>query len=200
MVRENMKGEKRTGNPRNDRQKILMHICCAPCSIYPLKELREQGVDVYGYFFNPNIHPFTEFMRRLATLKDYAQFVALPLDVDTAYDLAAFLRGALDYGKDRCRFCYRMRLEKTFKKAIEHKADAITTTLLYSKYQRHDDIRDIGEELSAEHGIPFLYQDFRVGWKEGVQTSKALNMYRQQYCGCIFSEKERYGGIDAGHG
>jgi hypothetical protein len=68
----------------------------------------------------------------------------------------------------------------------------VTTTLLYSKYQRHDDIRNIGEELSAAYNIPFLYRDFREGWEEGVEASKALDMYRQKYCGCIFSEKERY--------
>ena len=116
----------------------------------------------------------------------------LPLAVDKTYDLDTFLRGALDHGKDRCLFCYRMRLEKTFRKGVEDKADAVTTTLLYSKYQRHDDIRKIGEELSAAYGVPFLYRDFRVGWSEGVEESKALDMYRQPYCGCIFSEKERY--------
>ncbi|MDD5244263.1 MAG: epoxyqueuosine reductase QueH, partial [Syntrophorhabdaceae bacterium] len=81
-----------------------------------------------------------------------------------------------------------------FRKGIETGAGAITTTLLYSKYQRHDDIKTIGEELSNTYGIPFLYRDFRKGWKEGVEESKRINMYRQQYCGCIFSEKDRYGG------
>ena len=179
-------------NPDNKQKKVLMHVCCAPCSIYTLKTLRKGGADVYGYFFNPNIHPYTEFKKRLSTLQDYANYVSLPLEIDADYDLNTFLKGALDHGKDRCLFCYRMRLEKTFKKGVEDKVDAVTTTLLYSKYQRHDDIRNIGEELSATHGIPFLYRDFREGWKEGVEESKTLNMYRQQYCGCIFSEKERY--------
>lgn len=182
------------------RKRILMHICCAPCSIYTLKTLREEGADVLGYFFNPNIHPYTEFRKRLSTLEDYGNYAQLPLIIDGAYDLNTFLKGALDYGKDRCLFCYRLRLEKAFRKGIEEKVDAVTTTLLYSKYQRHDDIRKTGEELSAVYGIPFLYRDFRKGWKEGIKTSKALNMYRQQYCGCIFSEGERYGGINAGNG
>jgi predicted adenine nucleotide alpha hydrolase (AANH) superfamily ATPase len=174
------------------RKKVLMHICCAPCSIYTLKELREEGVDVYGYFFNPNIHPFTEFKKRLSTLQDYANYASLPLEINTDYDIDTFLRGALDHGKDRCLFCYRMRLERTFEKGVEDKVDAVTTTLLYSKYQRHDDIRKIGEELSVTYAVPFLYRDFRKGWSEGVKGSKALNMYRQPYCGCVFSEKERY--------
>lgn len=155
---------------------------------------------MYGYFFDPNIHPFTEFKKRLAALQDYAEISALPLVIDRTYDLDTFLRGALDLGKDRCLFCYRMRLEKTFMKGVEDKVDAVTTTLLYSKYQRHEDIRRIGEELSVAYDIPFLYRDFREGWKEGVEESKSLNMYRQKYCGCIFSEGERYGGINAGNG
>lgn len=173
-------------------EKVLMHICCAPCAIYPLRKLREEGAEVHGYFFNPNIHPYREFKKRLATLEDYARISRLPLEVNRGYDLEGFLRGALDNGKDRCRFCYRMRLEKAFKKGIEERADAVTTTLLYSKYQKHDVIRRTGEELSIQYGIPFLYRDFREGWNEGVEESKALDLYRQPYCGCIFSEKERY--------
>jgi len=182
------------------RKKVLLHICCAPCSIYVLKTLHEDGADVQGYFFNPNIHPYTEFKKRLSTLEDYANYVSLPLEIDPDYDLNTFLKGTLDRGKDRCLFCYRLRLEKTFKKGIEECVDAVTTTLLYSKYQRHDDIRRIGEELSVQYDVPFLYRDFRKGWKEGIKVSKALNMYRQQYCGCIFSEGERYGGINADNG
>jgi predicted adenine nucleotide alpha hydrolase (AANH) superfamily ATPase len=195
-----MDTEKTMNNSENEQKKVLMHICCAPCSIYTLKKLREEGADVYGYFFNPNIHPFTEFKKRLAALQDYAEISALPLVIDRTYDLNTFLRGALDLGKNRCLFCYRMRLEKTFIKGAEDKVDAVTTTLLYSKYQRHEDIRKIGEELSVVYDIPFLYRDFREGWKEGVEESKSLNMYRQKYCGCIFSEGERYGGINAGNG
>lgn len=174
--------------------KVLLHICCAPCTLYTLKQLRADGVDVQGYFYNPNIHPYTEFLKRLETLKNYAEISLLPLTVDSTYDLETFLKGALEYGKDRCLFCYRIRLEKTFQKAAEIHADGVTTTLLYSKYQRHDDIKAIGEEFSKQYTIPFMYKDFRKGWKEGVEESKRLNMYRQQYCGCIFSETERFRG------
>jgi predicted adenine nucleotide alpha hydrolase (AANH) superfamily ATPase len=178
---------------RWDKKRVLLHICCAPCSIYVFRRLREEGAEVSGYFYNPNIHPYTEFMKRIATLTNYAEISSFPLAVDTEYDLESFLKGALARGKDRCIFCYRMRLEKAFVKAAETGADALTTTLLYSKYQRHEDIKMIALELSEKYGIPFLYEDFRTGWKEGIERSKALNMYRQPYCGCIFSEKERYG-------
>jgi len=172
--------------------KVLLHLCCAPCTIYPLRELRLAGADVSGYFYNPNIHPYGEFLKRLRTLEGYAKISLLPFDEDQSYDLEAFLRGALEHGKDRCLFCYRVRLERAFEKGIETGAEAVTTTLLYSKHQRHDDIKAIGHEFSRRFNIPFLYRDFRVGWKQGIDESKRLNMYRQQYCGCIFSEKERF--------
>jgi hypothetical protein len=152
-------------------------------------------MDVAGYFFNSNIHPLTEFNKRLAALENFAQLSLLPLSIDKEYDLEAFLKGALEHGKDRCLFCYRIRLEKVFRKAVDDKVDAVTTTLLYSKYQRHDHIKAIGEELADTHRVRFLYRDFRAGWKQGIEESKRLNMYRQQYCGCIFSERDRYKGL-----
>ncbi len=170
--------------------KVLLHICCGPCAIYPLRVLRAQGHEVSGYFFNPNIHPYSEFTRRRDTLAGFARDAALPLVVDDRYELEPFLKGALEYGKDRCLFCYRTRMEQTFRQAEEQRVEAVTTTLLYSKYQRHADIVAIASELSEEYDVPFLYEDFRVGWGEGVSESKRLNMYRQKYCGCIFSERE----------
>jgi hypothetical protein len=149
-------------------------------------------MDVAGYFYNPNIHPLTEFKKRLATLESFANVSQLPLAIDREYNLEEFLTGALNKGKDRCLFCYRTRLEKAFQKAADDRADAVTTTLLYSKFQRHDAIKEIGEELAAIFRVRFLYRDFREGWKEGVIESKKAGMYRQQYCGCIFSERDRY--------
>lgn len=179
-------------NIHGKSKNILLHICCGPCTIYPLKILREDGARVSGFFFNPNIHPYREFKKRLATLREYAASVSLPLEIDGTYELEPFLKGAMDFGKDRCLYCYRTRLEKVFEKGRENGVDAVTTTLLYSKYQRHDDIKTIGQELSSASGMPFLYRDFREGWQEGVDESRRMDMYRQPYCGCIFSEKERY--------
>lgn len=186
--------EQRNNKTDISGRKVLLHICCAPCSVYTVKSLRNEGAKVTGYFYNPNIHPYTEFTKRLSTLEEYAKVALLPLDVDASYELDVFLSGALALGRDRCLFCYRMRLERAFQKAAEGGFDALTTTLLYSRHQRHEDIKNIGGELSAIHGVPFLCRDFRSGWQEGIEGSKKLNMYRQQYCGCIFSEKERYKG------
>ncbi|HUJ90086.1 MAG TPA: epoxyqueuosine reductase QueH [Syntrophorhabdales bacterium] len=172
--------------------KVLLHICCGPCTIYPLRVLREQGHEVSGYFFNPNIHPYSEFVKRRDTLAAFAKNAALPLAIDDRYELQSYLKGALDYGRDRCLFCYRMRLAQAFTQGGESGVDAVTTTLLYSKYQRHADIVAIASELSEEYDLPFLYEDFRVGWAEGVTESKKLNMYRQKYCGCVFSELETH--------
>ncbi len=135
--------------------RVLLHICCAPCSVYTIKEFRGEGADLSGYFYNPNIHPYTEFSKRLETLKEYAKIMLLPLDVDAAYDLEPFLSGALALGKDRCLFCYRMRLEKTFQKAARDNFDGVSTTLLYSRHQRHDDIRTIGERTLQDIRCPF---------------------------------------------
>jgi predicted adenine nucleotide alpha hydrolase (AANH) superfamily ATPase len=174
--------------------RVLMHICCAPCSIYVLKRLREEGALVEGYFYNPNIHPYTEYLKRLATVENYAGISLLPITIDKEYDLEGFLKGALACGKDRCLFCYRTRLDRTFQRGALAGAEYVTTTLLYSKHQRHEEIKAIGQELSEKYAIPFLYEDFRKGWKEGIEASKAIGMYRQPYCGCIMSEHERFGG------
>jgi predicted adenine nucleotide alpha hydrolase (AANH) superfamily ATPase len=172
--------------------KLLMHICCGPCTIYPLKELRIQGHEVTGVFYNPNIHPYQEYQKRRQTLDDYADKAFLNVVWTEGYPLEEFLRGIAFKENERCAYCLVDRLKYTAQLAIREKYDGYTTTLLYSKYQKHDLIREIGENLSRQLGIFFYYQDFRTGWAEGVKISKELGMYRQSYCGCIYSEKERF--------
>jgi predicted adenine nucleotide alpha hydrolase (AANH) superfamily ATPase len=174
--------------------KLLLHICCAPCSIYPLRRLREDGADVMGFFYRNNIHPYTECLKRQETLSEYAEQIDLKLIIPKDYDLEGFLQQVVFREKDRCSYCYHARLQATAHMAKRGKFDAFSTTLLYSKFQKHDLIRSVGESVGKSIGVPFLYQDFRIGWQEGIQTSKSLGMYRQQYCGCIYSEKERYFG------
>ncbi|HQI23658.1 MAG TPA: epoxyqueuosine reductase QueH [Smithella sp.] len=172
--------------------KILMHICCGPCTIYTLKELRTQGHEVTGVFYNPNIHPYQEYKKRYQTLSQYADQIYLKIIWPEDYLMEEFLKGVAFKGKERCSYCLQDRLTFTAQMALQEKYDAFTTTLLYSKYQKHDFIHQAGDNLSQKMGVSFYYQDFRVGWEEGVKISKELEMYRQPYCGCIYSEKERY--------
>jgi predicted adenine nucleotide alpha hydrolase (AANH) superfamily ATPase len=172
--------------------KILLHICCAPCSIYPVRVLRRDDHDIMGYFYNSNIHPYTEYLKRQDALSQYARQIDLKIVIAETYDMEDFLRAVTFRESERCRYCYFHRLRATARVAKESMFDAFSSTLLYSKFQKHAVIQSIGETVAQEVGIPFFYEDFRTGWQEGVQTSKALGIYRQQYCGCIYSEKERY--------
>ena len=172
--------------------KLLMHICCGPCTIYPLKELRTHGHDVTGLFYNPNIHPYQEFSRRIATLEDYAGKTGLPVIWDRGYHLEEFLRNIAFRELERCRFCYYLRLKATARVARGGKFDAFTSTLLFSKFQNHTMIRELGVQVGQEVGVPFYYEDFRLGWAAGSAKSKQLGLYKQQYCGCIFSERDRF--------
>ena len=172
--------------------KVLLHACCGPCAIYPVEALRKDGHDVMAFFYRHNIHPFTECLRRQETLQNYANEIDLKVIVQEGYELEEFLRKAAFREADRCRICYHDRLRTTALLARRGKFDAFTSTLLYSKFQKHDLIRELRESVGKAAGIPFVYRDFREGWKQGVETSKRLGMYRQQYCGCVYSEKERF--------
>ena len=145
-----------------------------------------------GHFYNPNIHPYLEYKKRLDTIHVYAGKERLRFMKEDGYPLEGFLRQIAFHEEDRCRHCYGLRLAKTAQIAKSSGFNAFTTTLLYSRFQKHDLIRSIGEKVAGEYDIPFLYRDFREGWAEGVRISKTLGLYRQPYCGCIYSEKERY--------
>lgn len=172
--------------------KILLHVCCGPCSIYPVAALQKEGHDLRGYFYNPNIHPFTEFTKRLQTFSEYAEKMGLPVILDEEYELEEYLRNVAFREGERCRICYSLRLKRAAQIAKKGKFEAFTTTLLVSPFQKHELIKELAMAIAAEIGVPFYYQDFRVGYKEGVVRSKEEGMYRQQYCGCIFSERDRY--------
>lgn len=172
--------------------KVLLHICCAPCTIYPLQILRNEEVMVTGYFYNPNIHPFREYEKRKDTLKEFSRISRLDVVYNDRNDLELFLNRTRPWGSDRCRVCYVIRLESAAQEAKALGFDAFTTTLLYSRFQKHDWIQKVGQEMGDRFNIPFLYRDFRSGWNEGVLKSKELGLYRQPYCGCIFSERERF--------
>ena len=175
--------------------KILLHMCCGPCACYPVKVLREEGVEPVGYFFNPNIHPYQEWERRLCAAREFAQKSGMEILCHDRYMLRDFLRRALSaeaVPNGRCQMCYEWRLEETARFAAEQGFDAFTSTLFYSIYQQHDLMRETAEHFAGLYGVSFLYRDFRPGWQEGIDISRRLELYRQPYCGCIFSEEERY--------
>ncbi len=172
-------------------KKILMHTCCGPCSAYVIKKLREEGfIDIASYWYNPNIQPYDEYKHRLETLKEYTKQVIIPLIIQDEYNLKEFLQSVINYKGIRCEYCYRMRLEMAVKFAKDNGYDCFTTTLLVSPYQKHDMIKKICEELSAKYDIKFVYYDFREGYYEGQQMAKDAGLYRQKYCGCVFSRDE----------
>jgi len=178
--------------------KILLHMCCAPCAIYPLESLRAAGHLITGFFFNHNIHPYQEYRRRLEAVECYAEIADLPMIWRDEYRLEEFLAATASAPGERCSYCYASRLERTAREAAESGFDAFTTSLLYSRYQRHDVIREEGERAADLFGVRFLYVDFRPGWKHGIDASRQLGLYRQQYCGCVYSEKDRYAPAVAG--
>jgi hypothetical protein len=171
---------------------ILLHVCCGPCTVYPLQVLRSEGHQVHGYFYNPNIHPFREFSRRIEALEEFSRRCDLIVDYDREYGLKEYLRRVVYNEERRCLLCYKMRLIETVRKAKEFGADAFSTTLLYSRYQQHEAIKNLAAQLAEEYNIAFYYRDFREGWQEGIELAVAMGIYRQPYCGCIYSEQERY--------
>ncbi len=172
--------------------RILLHICCANCAIYPLERIGEKGEEAVGYFFNPNIHPYREYQKRLDALKQYSGKVGVKVIYRDEYLLEEFLQNVSHRVKERCQFCYSIRLEATAREAKDGAFDGFSTTLLQSAHQNHAVIKETGERIGQKMGIPFYYEDFRPGWRRGLEVSKSMGLYRQQYCGCIYSEKERF--------
>lgn len=181
-------------------RKVLIHLCCGPCSIVPIQILQNNGYEVIGYFANPNIHPLSEYLRRRESTEEVTRKMGITiLWQDDIYNVSKWLefiykKGIADNKAGlRCLYCYSSRLKLTQEIALLHGFNAFTTSLLYSKHQRHELIIEAGEKIAKENpAIPFLYQDFRTGWQEGIDTSKEWGLFRQNYCACIFSESERF--------
>jgi len=177
-------------------KKILLHCCCGPCAIYTVSRLREAGFEVTAFWYNPNIQPFTEHRNRLEAMRTAAQALKLPLIVAEGYEMLDYFRVVVGHEGDRCRYCFRLRLRKTAAVAKGEGFDSFTTTLLISPYQKHELLKEIGEEVAREQGIEFHYEDFRAGFRESHRISRELDLYHQKYCGCVYSEWERYGKVD----
>ncbi|NQT46590.1 MAG: epoxyqueuosine reductase QueH [Candidatus Omnitrophica bacterium] len=173
--------------------KLLMHICCAPCAIYPINTLKGRVCDsITGFYFNPNIHPREEYDKRRLALEYYSMEIQTKVVYPEYNTQPYFDRIAGNEESDaRCSHCWRMRLEATAGHAKEEGFDAFTTTLLISPYQQHDIIKRIAQEVSHETGVGFLYHDFREGFKKSQQVAREKGLYRQKYCGCDFSMSEK---------
>ncbi len=183
----------------NSKPRLLLHVCCAPCSSYVLEYLNHY-FDITVLFYNPNISPESEYRYRADELTRLTQEMAFENKISTRieqYDAAPFLtiaKGLEDEpeGGARCTACYRLRLSRTAQIAAEDGYDYFTTTLSISPLKDAVRLNAIGKELSAEYGVPYLYSDFkkREGYKRSIQLSAEHHLYRQDYCGCAYSKAE----------
>jgi epoxyqueuosine reductase len=172
--------------------KVLLHACCGPCLLEPYDALVGEGHEVRVAYANPNIHPREEYERRRDTLLAYARGAGIPVD-ELAYDTEAWDRavaGLEGSPGERCRACFRLRLSAAARHAREIGCDVVATTLTVSPYQDPAAIREAGEEVCAEAGVAFLVTDFRDRYAEATRRSRELGMYRQNYCGCRYSQEE----------
>lgn len=174
---------------------ILLHCCCGPCAAYPVRWLRDHDFEVTGFWYNPNVHPFTEHQNRLAAAQALSERFGFPLIVSEGYDMIAYFRAVIGHEGRRCADCYRMRLERTAREAAEKGFHHYTSTLLISPYQDQTAIREIGEESGKRYNVTFYDHDFTEGFRESQQLARELGLYRQKYCGCLYSEWERFGKV-----
>lgn len=173
-------------------ERVLLHCCCAPCSLSCIDPLRAEGIEPVAFWYNPNIHPWKEYQARRDCLLDYAPSIGMEVRVQEEYGLRDFVRQVAGDIEGRCAYCYAHRLEVTARYAATHGFAAFTTTLLSSLYQDHDGIAAAGVRLAQQYGVDFLYRDFRPNFRAGNQRAKDLGFYLQKYCGCVFSEEDRY--------
>ncbi len=170
----------------------LFHICCAPCASGCVDVLRDEGIAVTGFWYNPNIHPFTEYRARRNCLREYAQSIGLPLMEKDAYALRPFVRAVAEDIAGRCEKCYQMRFFETAKTAKQEGFDSFSSSLFISPYQDHEKMIQAAERAAAEYGVQFLYRDFRPYFRQAQEKARQLALYMQKYCGCVFSEEDRY--------
>lgn len=167
--------------------KLLLHCCCGPCAEFPLWDYRQKGVRPTLFFGNPNIHPQEEWQHRWEGIYRVSQLQGLHLLTSLEWDEKSWLeRGE---SADRCLFCYEHRLEQTALQALRNGFNAFTTTLLVSPYQNREAILDAGRRLAEKTGLLFLEEDWREGYRAGQEMARQHGLYRQHYCGCLFSRK-----------
>lgn len=170
---------------------LLLHVCCAPCSVACIQQLREEGLEPVAFWYNPNIHPFTEYRARRDTARAYFQSIGIQLIEMDQYGLRPFL-SALPSWDDRCATCYALRFNAAAQYAAQNGFDAFTSTLFISPYQNHPLMQQVAGAAAQAQGVSFLYRDFRPRFRSGQQQAREAGLYMQKYCGCIFSEEERH--------
>ena len=170
----------------------LLHICCAPCANQCIEVLQTDGMYVTGFWFNPNIHPFTEYRARRNTVREYLESQSVKLIEQNDYALRPFVRAVAEDIEHRCGKCYEIRLFEAARQAKEGGFDSFTSSLFISPYQNHELMRETAERAASEYGVEFLYRDFRPYFRDGQTFAREQGFYMQKYCGCVFSEEERY--------
>ncbi len=170
-------------------KRVLLHTCCGPCATYVVDALLKEGFEITLFFYNPNIHPFDEYARRYKSFVDYALYKGLKVEMPFAYNPLEFFRWIRE-PEERCAHCYEMRLGRTAQWARQRGYSFFATTLTISPYQKIENIFKVGENLQKKEQVVFLRKDFRSGFAESVKISRELGLYRQNYCGCIFSKWE----------
>ncbi len=180
--------------------RLLLHSCCAPCSSYVLEYLSE-FFDITVFYYNPNIFPESEYTKRIIEqqkliydmpMKYPASFIAGPYDSERFYAMSKGMEDMKEGGA-RCFACYALRLEETAKLAREGEFDYFTTTLTISPLKNAEKLNEIGNKLAEQYGVTYLPSDFKKknGYKRSIELSKEYGLYRQDYCGCEFSQRER---------
>ncbi|MBU1090643.1 MAG: epoxyqueuosine reductase QueH [Candidatus Omnitrophica bacterium] len=172
--------------------KVLLHTCCAPCLIYPMQRLRENGFQVSGFYYNPNIHPYSEHEKRKQAVENIAEESNIKV-IYPEYNPKDFFQvtSLIEERLERCPVCWYLRMKKTGREAKERGFDYFSTTLLVSPYQDQEALSRIGKEIAEEENLKFYYEDFRPGFRKAQDLAKSKGIYTQKYCGCIYSEIER---------
>ncbi len=171
---------------------LLLHICCAPCSVVSVEAIRAGGEEPVGFWYNPNIHPFLEYRARRDALREYARDIGLEVREEDLYGLRPFTAAVAAHPEARCGYCYACRMERAAQYAAENGFDRFSTTLLYSPYQDRELLVRTGEVMGERYGVQFVPYDFRDRFREGQERARSLGLYMQKYCGCVYSEEERF--------
>ncbi len=175
-------------------EKILLHTCCAPCAVKCVESLRAEEIEPVLFWCNPNIHPYTEYKSRLDALRRFAAENGLELAEQGGYGLRQFVQAVSGDIENRCGYCYASRLDRAAQCAAEKGYAGFSTTLLISPYQKHELIVETAQKAAHTYGTEFAYRDFRPFFREGQAAAREAGLYMQKYCGCIFSEEDRYMG------